>query len=71
MTVYGPIWFGFALLVCGAHALHLRGWRRERRAHLAWWKSYDARAQQRHDEFMRALDQHEAAAASDDNDEGE
>ena len=55
-VIEGPLWFGAALLICGAHALYLRGWRRERRAHLAWWQRYDAYAQTRHEEFMRAID---------------
>lgn len=65
MTVDGPLWLGFAVFICGAHALHIRSWRRERRAHLAWWKSYDERAQKRHDEMMRVLDCREAARTTD------
>ena len=49
------MWFVGALLICGAHALYLWSWRRERRAYLAWWQNYDADAQKRHDEFMRVM----------------
>lgn len=55
-VIDGPMWFIGALLICGAHFLYLRGWRRERRAHLAWWQNYDAEAQKRHTEFMRVMD---------------
>ena len=50
IEIDGPLWFVGALLICGAHVLYLRGWRRERRTHLAWWQKYDANAQQRHEE---------------------
>lgn len=62
IKIDGLLWFIGALLICGAHALHLRGWRRERRAHLAWWKSHDERSQQRHEEFMRVMDDRDEAA---------
>ena len=54
-VIDGPIWFVGALLICGWHTYYLWGWRRERRAHLAWWKKYDADSQKRHDEFMRVM----------------
>ncbi|HSX22865.1 MAG TPA: hypothetical protein VLE97_08850 [Gaiellaceae bacterium] len=56
IVIDGPLWFVGALVVFGLHALYARSWRRERRADLAWWRTYDARSQRRHDEFMRALD---------------
>ena len=55
IEIDGPLWFAGALLICGAHALYLRGWRREQCQRLAWWQKYDAGAQKRHDEFMRAI----------------
>lgn len=55
IVIDGPLWFVGALIICGLHALHLRGWRRERKTDLAWWQTYDAKAQERHDEFMRAI----------------
>ena len=55
IEIDGPLWFAGALLICGAHVLYLRGWRRDQRQSLAWWKKYDADAQKRHDEFMRAI----------------
>jgi len=55
LVIDGPIWFVAALVICGWHALYIWGWRRERREHAAWWQAYDARAQERHDDFMRAL----------------
>lgn len=62
IEIDGPLWFAGALLVCGWHTLYLRGWRRERREHLAWWQQYDADAQKRHEEFMRVMDRDEAPA---------
>ena len=56
IEIDGFWWFVGAVVVCGAHTLHLWGWKREQRQHHAWWVSYDARAEERHDEFMRALD---------------
>ena len=56
IEIDGPLWFAGALLICGAHVLYLRGWRRDQRQSLAWWQKYDANAQKRHDEFMRAID---------------
>ena len=56
IEIDGPLWFVGALLICVVHVLYLRGWRRERRAHLAWWQKYDADSQKRHDAFMRAID---------------
>lgn len=56
IEIDGLAWFIGALLICGAHVLYLRSWRRERIAHLAWWQQYDVDAQKRHDEFMRAID---------------
>lgn len=55
IVIDGPIWFVGALVICGWHTYCLWGWRRERRAHLAWWKRYDADAYARHAEFMHAL----------------
>lgn len=55
IVIHGPLWFIGALLICGAHVLYLWGWRRERRAQLAWWQSYDAEAKRRHEEFMHTL----------------
>ena len=55
IEIDGPLWFLGALLICGAHVLYLRGWRRERRAHQAWWQKYNTDAQTRHEAFMRAL----------------
>jgi len=55
IEIDGPLWFAGALLICGAHVLYIRGWRREHRQRLAWWQKYDADAQQRHDEFMAAI----------------
>lgn len=56
IEIDGPLWFAAALLICGAHALYLRGWQYARRADLAWWQAYDAKAQRRHEDFMRAID---------------
>jgi len=56
MTIDGPLWFLAAILICGMHARFLLNWRREQWEHRAWWRKYDAEAQQRHDEFMRAID---------------
>ena len=55
IEIEGFWWFVGALLVCGWHALYVRNWRREHRRYLAWWKQYDADAQKRHDDFMRAI----------------
>ena len=55
IEIDGPLWFAGALLICGAHVLYLRGWLRDQRQSLAWWQKYDADAQKRHDEFMRAI----------------
>lgn len=62
IEIEGFWWFVGALLICGAHGRYLRSWRRERLAHLAWWKKYDADAQSRHEEFMRAIDRDDVAA---------
>ena len=56
IEIDGPLWFLGAIVICGAHVLYLRGWRREHRQSLAWWQKYDADAQKRHAEFMRAID---------------
>jgi len=56
ITIDGFLWFVGALLACGAHALYLRGWRRERRQQQVWWQQYEAQAQARHEEFMSAID---------------
>lgn len=56
IVIDGPLWLVGALLICGAHVLYLRGWRREHRQSLARWQKYDADAQKRHDEFMSAID---------------
>ena len=61
IEIDGPLWFAGALLICGAHVLYLRSWRRESQQRLAWWQKYDADAQKRHDEFMRAMDQGDAS----------
>lgn len=58
MEIDGPFWFAAALVVCGAHVLYLRSWRKESRARLAQWCTYDAASQSRHDEFMLALARH-------------
>ena len=55
-VIDGSLWFVGALLICGAHVLYVRAWRRELRAHRAWWQNYDAEAQTRHAEFMRVMD---------------
>ena len=55
IVIDGPLWFAGALLIFGAHVLYLRSWRREQRQHKAWWHSYDAASQKRHDEFMHAI----------------
>lgn len=55
IEIDGFLWFVGAVVVCGLHVLYLRDWRRERLAHLAWWKKYDADAQRRHEEFMRVM----------------
>lgn len=56
MIIDGPLWFIGALVICGVHALYIRGWRRDHHQYLTWWQRYDAQAQQRHDEFMRVMD---------------
>jgi hypothetical protein len=56
IEIDGFLWFVAALIICGAHALYLRGWRRERRQSLAWWQGYNAEAQRRHCEFMIAVE---------------
>jgi len=56
IEIDGLFWFICALLICGWHAIYLRGCRRERLQHLAWWQAYDAKSQARHEEFMHALD---------------
>lgn len=56
IVIDGPLCFAAALLICGAHVLYLRSWRREQRQRLAWWQKYDADAQKRHDAFIRAID---------------
>jgi hypothetical protein len=55
IVIDGPLWFVGALVICGGLTCLLWSWRRERRADLAWWKKYDADANARHDEFMRAM----------------
>ena len=69
MTIDGFWWFIAAIVgaivVCGVHAFNLRGWRRERLQHMAWWEQRDAEAQQRHEEFMIALDTMDAMEADD------
>lgn len=55
MTIDGFSWFVGALLICGAHALYLRSWQRERREHLAWWRAYDVRATLQHEALMHVL----------------
>ena len=62
IEIDGPFWFICALLICGWHVNYLRGCRRERLQHLAWWQAYDAKSQARHEEFMRALDRRDADA---------
>jgi hypothetical protein len=60
IQIDGFWWFVGAVLVCGWHARYLRSWRRERKADLAWWQTYDARSQKRHEEFLQALDPRDA-----------
>lgn len=60
IEIDGPMWFVAALFICGWHVIHLRGWRRERKTDLAWWQTYDTRAQARHEEFMRAMKRDDA-----------
>lgn len=55
ITIDGPLWFLGAIVICGAHVLYLRSWRRDHEQSLAWWRTYDARAQKRHDAFMQAI----------------
>ena len=55
IEIDGPLWFASALLICGAHVLYLRGWRREYRQILGCRQKYNADAQKRHDEFMHAM----------------
>lgn len=55
IEIDGPLWFLGAVVICGAHVLYLRGWRNEHRQSLAWWQAYDAQAEKRHTEFMRAI----------------
>jgi len=55
IVIDGFLWFIGALIICGAHGLYLRSWRRERRAHQAWWQTYNTEAQTRHEAFMRAI----------------
>jgi hypothetical protein len=64
IVIDGPLWFFGALVICGWHTCLLWSWRRERRAHLAWWKKYDADASARHDEFIRAMQPGEPATNS-------
>jgi hypothetical protein len=55
IEIDGLSWFVGVLIICGLHALHLGAWRRERRAHLAWWQRYDAASQVHHDEHIAAI----------------
>ena len=55
IQIEGFWWFVGAILICGVHALYIRSWRREHRKSLAWWTKYDADAQHRHEDFMRAI----------------
>jgi len=55
IEIDGSLWFAGAVLICGAHVLYLRSWRREQLQRLAWWQKYDAASQKRHEEFMRAI----------------
>jgi cytochrome c-type biogenesis protein CcmH/NrfG len=70
MVIDGFWWFVAAIvgavIVCGVHVFHLRGWRRERLQYMAWWESRDAEAQQRHEEFMDAMGGMDAMEADDD-----
>lgn len=56
MVIEGFWWFVFAIVICGAHVLYLRSWRRDRLQHLAWWKKYDATSQLRHEALMAVMD---------------
>lgn len=56
IEIEGFWWLVGAVVVCGWHALYVRGWRRERRQYEAWWRSYDAEAQKRHADFIRVMD---------------
>ena len=60
IVIDGPLWFLGALLICGAHVLYLRSWRHEQQLRQAWGQKYAADAQQRHEEFMRAMGRDEA-----------
>ncbi len=51
----GFLWFVAALVICGSHALHLRGWRREWRAKLRQEQQYDGASRRRHEETLAAL----------------
>ena len=62
IEIDGPLWFVGALLICGAHVLYLRSWRRDWRQSLAWRQKYDADAQKRHDEFMLAIGRDDVGA---------
>ena len=55
IEIEGFYWFVGAILICGTHVLYLRSWRRELRAHQAWWQQYDVNSRQRHAEIMRML----------------
>ena len=61
IEIDGPLWFAGAFLICGAHVLYLRSWRRDQRQSLAWWQKYDADAQKRHDEFMNVMGRDDAS----------
>lgn len=60
IEVDGFLWFIGAIVVCAAHVLYLRSWRRDQIARQAWWLKYDTAAQKRHVEFMRVMDAAEA-----------
>lgn len=55
IEIDGPLWFISALLIFCAHALYLRGWRRDRRDYMRWRERYNAIEERRHEEFMRAI----------------
>ncbi len=69
IEIDGLFWFIGALVICGAHAIYLRGWRREQQQYLEWWQSYDAKAQRRHAEVMRAFNDGDDEDDNEDEDE--
>lgn len=60
MVIDGFFWFIGAILICGAHALYLHSWRRERRQQLEKWRKYDEASERRHVAFMDAISERSA-----------